>query len=118
MTFKIVRILDAIFSITGLIVLFPLLLLLIVLGYFDTGSPLFIQERVGFKKKPFTLVKFRTMSLDTESVASHAHAKKDITGDIGDLIHDVIPMRAGISLVVFVDPKPQKASCGKIRWVG
>jgi O-antigen biosynthesis protein WbqP len=38
---------------------------------FDTGSPVFRQQRVGRHKKPFTLVKFRTMSVDAASVASH-----------------------------------------------
>jgi lipopolysaccharide/colanic/teichoic acid biosynthesis glycosyltransferase len=42
-----------------------------LLGLFDTGSPLFRQERVGRYQKPFTLLKFRTMRPDTASVASH-----------------------------------------------
>jgi lipopolysaccharide/colanic/teichoic acid biosynthesis glycosyltransferase len=41
------------------------------MGLFDTGSPIFLQERVGRDQKPFTLVKFRTMRPDTDSVASH-----------------------------------------------
>jgi lipopolysaccharide/colanic/teichoic acid biosynthesis glycosyltransferase len=47
------------------------LVLLWVLGWFDTGAPLFRQQRVGRYQKPFTLVKFRTMRLDTASVATH-----------------------------------------------
>lgn len=49
----------------------PILVLLWVLGWLDTGSPLFRQERVGRHQKPFTLVKFRTMRPDTASVATH-----------------------------------------------
>ncbi len=49
----------------------PLLVVLGVIGYFDTGSPLFRQERVGRQRRSFTLVKFRTMRPDTASVASH-----------------------------------------------
>lgn len=45
--------------------------LLWILGWLDTGSPLFRQERVGRNQKPFTLVKFRTMRPDTASVATH-----------------------------------------------
>ena len=49
----------------------PILVLLWILGWLDTGSPLFRQERVGRNQKPFTLVKFRTMRPDTQSVATH-----------------------------------------------
>jgi lipopolysaccharide/colanic/teichoic acid biosynthesis glycosyltransferase len=74
-----IRILDIIFSFMGLLVGFPVLLVLVILGYFDTGSPLFRQVRVGRDKKPFTLVKFRTMKLDTASVATHLASSSSIT---------------------------------------
>lgn len=73
------RILDFLFSFFGLIVAFPFLLILYVIGLFDTGSPLFRQERVGRNQKPFTLVKFRTMHVDTKSVASHLASTASIT---------------------------------------
>ena len=73
------RILDIIFSVSGLIVGFPVLLIIYVIGLFDTGSPLFIQERVGRYKKSFNLVKFRTMKVDTASVASHLASSSSIT---------------------------------------
>ncbi|WP_422126387.1 sugar transferase [Thioalkalivibrio sulfidiphilus] len=66
-----IRFLDIVFSLFGLIIGFPLLVLLWVIGLFDTGSPLFRQERVGRQQKPFTLVKFRTMKPGTASVATH-----------------------------------------------
>ena len=65
------RFLDLVFSLLGLIFGAPVLILIYVIGLFDTGSPIFCQERVGRDQKPFTLVKFRTMRLDTVSVASH-----------------------------------------------
>lgn len=65
------RVFDVLFSLFGLICGAPVLLIILVVGYFDTGSPLFRQERVGRNKQPFTLVKFRTMRPDTASVASH-----------------------------------------------
>lgn len=73
------RLFDFIFSLLGLIFGFPILLIIYVLGLFDTGSPLFKQERVGRYKKPFTLVKFRTMAVDTASVASHLASTASIT---------------------------------------
>lgn len=73
------RALDVFFALCGLVVGFPLLAIIYVLGLFDTGSPLFLQERVGRNKKPFTLVKFRTMKKDTASVASHLASASSIT---------------------------------------
>jgi lipopolysaccharide/colanic/teichoic acid biosynthesis glycosyltransferase len=49
------------------------------MGFLDTGSPIFRQQRVGRHLKPFILVKFRTMKLDTVHVASHLASKSSIT---------------------------------------
>ena len=76
---KLIRILDVVLGIIGLSILAPLLFLICILGYFDTGAPVFIQERVGRHKKPFKLIKFRTMSLDTKSVATHLVDADSIT---------------------------------------
>lgn len=65
------RFFDVVLSLAGLVVSAPIFLLLFVLVWFDTKSPLFRQERVGRHHKPFTLVKFRTMRPDTASVATH-----------------------------------------------
>ncbi|MGO0307321.1 sugar transferase [Endozoicomonas acroporae] len=73
------RFLDVVFALIGLISGSPILLLIYCIGLFDTGSPLFLQERVGRQKKPFTLVKFRTMKVDTASVASHLASSSSIT---------------------------------------
>ena len=73
------RFLDIIFSLAGLVFGFPVLLIIYLIGLFDTGSPVFCQERVGRKQKPFTLIKFRTMSVDTASVASHLASAASIT---------------------------------------
>lgn len=74
-----IRFFDVIFSLAGLVLGFPVLAVLYVIGLFDTGSPLFKQERVGRLKRPFTLVKFRTMKVDTASVASHLASASSIT---------------------------------------
>lgn len=73
------RVFDVFFSAIGLIVGFPVLLIIYIFGLFDTGSPLFFQERVGRNKRPFVLVKFRTMKVDTSSVASHLAPISSIT---------------------------------------
>lgn len=73
------RILDFLFAVVGLLLGAPVFLLIYVLGLIDTGSPIFFQERVGRDKEPFTLVKFRTMKPDTASVASHLADASAIT---------------------------------------
>lgn len=74
-----IRLLDFLFALFGLLIALPFLVVLYIIGLFDTGSPIFTQERVGRNKKPFTLVKFRTMKVDTASVASHLASTASIT---------------------------------------
>ena len=73
------RVFDFLLSFFGLLFGFPVLLVIFLVGLFDTGSPLYLQERVGRNRKAFTLVKFRTMSKDTASVASHLVSSASIT---------------------------------------
>ena len=73
------RTFDVLLSLTGLICGLPLLLLLLVLGYRNSGSPLFFQVRVGRYQKPFVLVKFRTMKPDTASLATHLASADAVT---------------------------------------
>jgi lipopolysaccharide/colanic/teichoic acid biosynthesis glycosyltransferase len=75
----VIRLFDIVFSLLGLVFGFPLLVLLTFIGLFDTGSPIFRQVRVGRHQKPFTLVKFRTMKVDTAHVASHLASSSSIT---------------------------------------
>lgn len=74
-----IRFLDLIFSLMGLLFGLPVLIVLALIGYFDTGSPLFRQQRVGRHQRPFTLVKFRTMRVGTASVATHLASRDAIT---------------------------------------
>jgi O-antigen biosynthesis protein WbqP len=79
MDYRIIRILDLFFSFLGLLFALPFLIFLFIIGYFDTGSPIFVQKRVGRFKKPFKLIKFRTMTVGTASVASHLASTASIT---------------------------------------
>jgi O-antigen biosynthesis protein WbqP len=66
-----IRIFDFLFSLTGLIFLSPLIILIFFIGLFDNRSPLFIQSRVGYNLKSFSLIKFRTMPVDVRSAGTH-----------------------------------------------
>lgn len=66
-----IRLFDLLFALIGLVLLSPVFIFLFIIGLFDTGSPLFIQQRVGRNEKPFNLVKFRTMTVGTPSAGSH-----------------------------------------------
>ena len=66
-----IRIFDFLFSLIGLMFLLPLLVLIFFIGLFENGSPLFIQSRVGYNLKSFSLIKFRTMPMGVRSAGTH-----------------------------------------------
>lgn len=74
-----IRFFDLFFSMIGLVLALPILLLLLLIGLFDTGSPLFRQIRVGKNQQPFVLIKLRTMRVSTHSVATHLVDARAIT---------------------------------------
>ena len=74
-----IRFFDFIFSFFGLLILSPFIIILWGIGFFDTGSPIFRQERVGKNKQPFYLYKFRSMHINTKSVATHLANVSSIT---------------------------------------
>ena len=74
-----IRLFDFVFALLGLVFGSPIFIFLTLIGLFDTGSPIFRQIRVGRDKRSFTLVKFRTMKVDTASVASHLASSSSIT---------------------------------------
>lgn len=74
-----IRLFDLLLSITSLIILLPIACLIYFTNLFYTSSPLFIQHRVGYKKKIFSLIKFRTMQIGTKSSATHLIDKNRIT---------------------------------------
>ncbi|MEK4698961.1 sugar transferase [Solibacillus sp. FSL R7-0668] len=60
------RLIDIIISFIALILLSPLFLLLIIIIKLDSKGPiLFKQKRIGIHKSHFTILKFRTMRIDT-----------------------------------------------------
>ncbi|MBH9967903.1 sugar transferase [[Bacillus] enclensis] len=66
MYMKVKRLIDIILSLIGLIVLSPIFLILIIAIKIDSRGPvLFKQKRVGINKTHFSILKFRTMRIDT-----------------------------------------------------
>lgn len=74
-----IRLFDVISSFLGILLLLPVGIALYIIGLFDTGAPVFKQERVGKNKKPFVLYKFRTMDVSTKSVATHLASRSSVT---------------------------------------
>jgi polysaccharide biosynthesis protein PslA len=56
------RLIDVLFSVTGLIILSPLLLYIAIrVKLSSPGHVIYVQERIGYKGKPFRMYKFRSM---------------------------------------------------------
>lgn len=105
------RFFDIIFSIIGLILFCPIFLLLLIIGLFETGSPIFRQERVGSGLKPFTLLKFRSMKINSPSVATHLAEASSITffgGFLRKTKLDELPQLLNVLMgdMSFVGPRP------------
>ena len=60
------RLIDIIVSFCGIVVLFPVLAIIWMLIMCAGGKAIYSQERVGYKGRPFTIYKFRTMNIDAE----------------------------------------------------
>ena len=76
---NIIRFYDLTISILLGAVLSPLCLVIYIICFIESGKPIFIQKRVGKDKKTFDLIKFRTMNINTPSLASHLVNMKFVT---------------------------------------
>ena len=62
------RAMDFILSLAGIVALSPVLLVLTVLGAAKMkGNPFFVQPRPGKNEKIFNLIKFRSMTCETDA---------------------------------------------------
>lgn len=63
------RVLDFIMALVSLVVFSPVMLVIAILIKREDpeGDIIYSQERIGYKGKPFTLYKFRSMRMDAES---------------------------------------------------
>ena len=66
------RAFDIVFSACATIVgLIPVALLCLVIRLECPGSPIYLQERVGYRGKPLRILKLRTMVADSDDVEKH-----------------------------------------------
>lgn len=71
------RILDIIFSILGILILSPLLLIVaIIIKIESRGSVIFKQKRIGKDGKVFNIYKFRSMVVGAEKMGTGVYSKK------------------------------------------
>jgi len=105
------RLFDILFSLIGLLLLSPIFLFLFIIGYLETSFPIFQQERVGRGLKPFTLMKFRSMNINSPSVATHLAKASSVTS-FGSFLRktklDELPQLLNVLLgdMSFVGPRP------------
>ena len=75
------RVIDFVLSLLALLVLSPILLILIVVGAVSMkGNPFFTQLRPGKDEKIFKLIKFRSMTCETDADGKLLPDEKRLTG--------------------------------------
>ena len=61
------RLIDIVFSVIAILFFSPLIIYTLIRVYFSSKGPIFfVQERIGYKGKPFLMYKFRSMVTDAE----------------------------------------------------
>lgn len=72
------RLFDILFSLFAILAGAPLLLAIALWIRFDSTGPVFYrQERIGYKGRPFRIIKFRTMRPDAEKAGPQLSAEDD-----------------------------------------
>ena len=63
------RLFDIIFSLSLILLLFPIMILIFLLVWVTIGFPIFIQKRPGLNNKIFTLYKFKTLYDNSKNIS-------------------------------------------------
>lgn len=72
------RVIDTVIALFMLIILFPLLLITAVAIKLDSKGPvIFKQERIGLHGRTFSILKFRSMAVDSEHTGSGVYSESD-----------------------------------------
>ena len=91
------RVQDVVLSTVGLIILFPVLVLISLVILIDSpgASPIFVQNRVGLNGKKFRFYKFRTMQPNADKLLESLLAKNEMTGPVFKIKNDPRITRVG-----------------------
>ena len=91
------RVQDVVLSTVGLIILFPVLVLISLVILIDSpgASPIFVQTRVGLNGKKFRFYKFRTMQPNADKLLESLLAKNEMTGPVFKIKNDPRITRVG-----------------------
>ena len=110
------RLFDIVFSLLAIIFLSPVILVISLLVFFSSGSPIiFKQQRVGYKNTLFTIYKFRTMKDGMRQTRTEDLTDEEIENDItfiGKVLRklslDELPQLVNILKgdMSFVGPRP------------
>ena len=110
------RLFDLVFSVAGLLLLFPLLLVIAVLIKLSSPGPaLYAGTRIGQFGKPFRLLKFRTMVVNADKIGGPSTADDDprVTKVVGRILRsyklDEIPQLINVlkGEMSLVGPRPE-----------
>jgi exopolysaccharide biosynthesis polyprenyl glycosylphosphotransferase len=90
------RAFDTLVSSIGLLLLAPLFLVIAVAVKLNSPGPVFFrQQRLGLQRRPFTLLKFRTMVADAELLLADLLTHNEADGPLFKLRHDPRITRVG-----------------------
>jgi exopolysaccharide biosynthesis polyprenyl glycosylphosphotransferase len=93
---EIKRMLDIVVATSSLLVLSPLFAIVALAIKLDSQGPvLFVQNRVGFNKRRFRMIKFRTMCIDAEARMQELEHLNEKTGPIFKITNDPRTTRVG-----------------------
>jgi lipopolysaccharide/colanic/teichoic acid biosynthesis glycosyltransferase len=106
---KIKRVLDVVGAATGLILLLPLLLVVALLVRLTSPGPvLYRYPVIGYRGRPFTGLKFRTMVVDADSRKAEYMQQNEMNGPVFKLRNDPRVTRPGRWLRRYsIDELPQ-----------
>ena len=111
------RFFDIVLAVSGMIVFSPLYLVIwLMIKIEDHGPAIFSQERIGYKGKPFTIYKFRSMVTDAEKdgEAQLCHEDDDRLTKVGNFLRshhlDELPQLWNVLKgdMSFVGPRPER----------
>ncbi|MBO5866360.1 MAG: sugar transferase [Bacteroidaceae bacterium] len=112
------RVFDFIFSFLALMILLPVFIVVaIMLLCQGDGSVFFKQERIGYRGKPFNIIKFRTMRTDSESNGEPrlAQVNDERLTKVGKFLRehhlDELPQLVNVLKgdMSFVGPRPERS---------